>query len=61
MMNLDIVGLIIMSASAIASGVNEGIRSSGGTPSKGMAIFQAVINIFALNWDKTKQAIGHIK
>jgi len=61
MNKLDVVGLVVILASSLASGVNEGIRNGGGAPSRGMAIFQAVLNVLALNIDKTKQAIKSIK
>jgi len=57
----EISGTVIIIASAIASGVNEAVRNTGGKPSKGMAIFQGIINALALNIDKVKQAVGHIK
>ena len=58
---IELIGVLVPIASAVASGVNESVRNSGGQPSKGMATFQVIINALALNIDKVKQAVGIIK
>lgn len=53
---LSLLGVVVSVASAVASGLNEHIRNAEKV-GKTLAAAQAIVNVLALNLDKTKQAI----
>jgi len=57
---LSLLGVVVSVASAVASGLNEHIRNSKQV-NKYLTSAQAVINILALNLDKTKQAVKALR
>lgn len=57
---LAVIGAIVPLASAIASALNQHVRTSE-APSVNVLKAAAVVNTLALNLDKTKQAIAAVK
>lgn len=57
---LAIIGAIVPLASAIASALNQHVRTSE-APSAGVLKAAVVVNTLAVNLDKTKQALAAIK
>ena len=57
---LAIIGAILPIASAIASALNQQVRTTE-VPTSGMLKAQVVVNTLALNLDKVKQAAALLK
>ena len=57
---LAIIGAILPIASAIASGLNQHVRTAE-APTSGALKAQVVLNTLALNLDKVKQAAAALK
>ena len=57
---LDVFGIVVAVASALASALNEMARKDKKV-SKAVASAQVVVNTLALNLDKVKQAVSILK